>query len=54
MAADIKWLLNNPKQAEIIAERGYHPARKNDTWNSGFDKIVEIMRIILCKREEEY
>ena len=40
MAADVKWLLENQKEAEIIAGRGYDTASKYDTWSSRFDNII--------------
>ncbi|WP_029232826.1 glycosyltransferase family protein [Butyrivibrio sp. VCB2006] len=41
MAADIKWLLDNPKAAEKIALNGYNTAISYDTWNSRFDFIID-------------
>lgn len=48
MAADIRWLLDNPDEAEKIARRGYYTARKYDTWKCRFVKVLEIMHDI-CK-----
>lgn len=47
MAADIKWLLDNQEQAEIISKRGYYTAGKHDTWNCRFDKLIKILGDIL-------
>lgn len=52
MAADVKWLLNNPYEAEIIARRGYYTARKNDTWNCRFDKVIEVMKDVVSHSGE--
>jgi glycosyltransferase involved in cell wall biosynthesis len=43
MAADIKWLLDNPDAAETIAHNGYETAKANDTWGHRFSKIMEII-----------
>ncbi len=43
MAADVKWLLDNPREAEIIAKRGYETAKRYDTWDCRFERVVEIM-----------
>lgn len=40
MASDVRWLLNNPKEAERIAKEGYNTAKKYDTWNNRFDNMI--------------
>ena len=43
MAADIKWLLDNPQEASIIARRGYETAKKHDDWDCRFDFVLQKM-----------
>ena len=43
MAADIKWLLDNPDIAQGIAKRGYETCIKYDTWNNRFDFVISKM-----------
>ncbi len=43
MAADIKWLLENPKSAEQIAKNGFETASRFDTWNHRFDFVLKKM-----------
>lgn len=47
MAADVRWLLDNPKQAEIIAQRGYETALKYDTWDCRFETLIDTMDSIV-------
>ncbi|MCR5634426.1 MAG: glycosyltransferase, partial [Lachnospiraceae bacterium] len=51
MAADIKWLLDNPDQASIIAQRGYETASMYDTWENRFDFVYETMLSVVESRE---
>ncbi len=44
MAADVKWLLDNPEAAAAIAQRGYDTAREHDTWEKRFTDIMEIIK----------
>ncbi len=50
MAADIKWLLQNPDEAEIIARRGYNTAKENNTWECRFEVILQKMKEIIDLR----
>ncbi len=43
MAADVKWLLDNPDAAEVIAHNGYETAKANDTWGHRFSNIMKII-----------
>lgn len=43
-AQDIKWLLDNPEDAEIIAQNGYRHAMENDSTDARILQIVEIMK----------
>lgn len=47
MAADIRWLLDNPDEAEIIAKRGFNTAKMYDTWNNRFDNVIRTMVDVL-------
>ena len=51
MAVDIKWLLDNPDQASIIAQRGYETASMYDTWENRFDFVYETMLSVVESRE---
>jgi spore maturation protein CgeB len=50
MAADVKWLLENPESAEKIAMRGYETAKKYDTWECRFKYVIERMQEVIGKR----
>ncbi len=41
LAADIKWLLDNPHSAERIAQKGLETARKYDTWDERFELLLK-------------
>ncbi len=41
MASDVKWLLENPGNAELIAKRGFDTALKYDTWKERFRSFAE-------------
>lgn len=43
MAADVKWLLDNPQTAAAIAAKGYETASKYDTWDNRFEDILAKM-----------
>ena len=43
MAADVKWLLENPEVAAVIAKRGYETAKAYDTLEHRFKNIMEII-----------
>ena len=47
MAADVKWLLNNPESAAQIAKKGYQTALKHDTWNHRFDFVLQVMKDVV-------
>lgn len=40
MAADVRWLLDHPSDAEEIAKNGMMTAKKYDTWEKRFERIV--------------
>ena len=44
MAADVRWLLDHPHDAENIAMEGCKTASLYDTWENRFDLILEAMR----------
>jgi len=54
MAADIKWLLDNPVQASKIAEKGRQTALEHDTWNHRFDYVIQTMKDVLNKRNNYF
>ena len=43
MANDVKWLLDNPDKAEVIARRGYETASKYDTWDNRFQYFIHVI-----------
>ena len=43
MAADVKWLLEHPKQAAIIASNGQKKARQYDSWEIRNRQICELI-----------
>ena len=43
MANDVKWLLDNPDKAEVIARRGYETASKYDTWDNRFQYFIHVL-----------
>lgn len=47
MAADIKWLLEHPKSAEAVANRGLETASIYDSWNSRYDMVLARMEEVL-------
>ena len=40
MAADVRWLLDHPHDAEEIARNGFLTAEKYDTWEKRFERIA--------------
>ena len=44
MAADVRWLLEHPKQAALIAANGYRTAKKYDTWHKRFENIWSVIQ----------
>ncbi len=56
MAQDVKWLLTNISQAEVIAKRGYETAVKYDTWSCRFDRVMNVMQEVIsagCDKQQE-
>lgn len=53
MASDIKWLLDNPEQAEIIARKGMETALEYDTWTERFHSFAEEIVPEILKRKAE-
>ncbi|MCR5526827.1 MAG: glycosyltransferase [Lachnospiraceae bacterium] len=45
MAADVKWLLNHPEEAEKISLAGKRKASTNDTWYCRFNSILKLLGI---------
>ncbi|SFB94689.1 glycosyltransferase family protein [Butyrivibrio sp. YAB3001] len=43
MAADVKFLLDNPKMAANVAQNGYDTAKRYDDWENRFRQILEII-----------
>lgn len=50
MAADVRWLLDNPDAAEQIAAKGYETAKRYDTWFNRYDRITETIKDIVSAR----
>jgi len=51
MAADVKWLLENPESAEKLAMRGFETSLKYDTWECRFKYVLERMQEVLIQRQ---
>ncbi len=47
MAADVKWLLDHPREASKIADNGYKTAKKYDTWDKRYDYIWSVITRIV-------
>ncbi|MDC7293604.1 glycosyltransferase [Butyrivibrio sp. DSM 10294] len=47
MAADVKWLLEHPSAASIIAQRGYETAKAHDSWDVRFAELISTMRDVI-------
>ena len=43
MALDVKWLLEHPDAAQMIATRGYKTAKTYDQWENRFEHVLEVI-----------